>query len=335
VTVVEPPTPAALLARAQQGDRGALARLITLVERADAAADDVDAITFPSTGRAHVVGITGAPGTGKSTITGRLAARLGGDGRSVAVLAVDPSSPLSGGAILGDRIRMDEVAGEPSVFIRSMATRGSTDGLALAVPGAVRVLDAAGFETVVVETAGVGQVEVAVTGAADTVVVVVTPGWGDAIQANKAGLLELADVFVVNKAEQAGAAACARDLERMLDLGTPSADRGSARPRVVCTTATSGAGIDDLAAALDDHLALLRGSGALATRRAMNLRAETSRRAIAQFARRLDELSATPAGRRILDDVAARRTPPWIAARALLRSHGNSPVRPSPKDGAS
>ncbi|MFP5377129.1 MAG: methylmalonyl Co-A mutase-associated GTPase MeaB, partial [Acidimicrobiia bacterium] len=208
--------PAALLADAVGGSRRALARLITLVEHGGDEARAVGRLTYRRGGAAYTIGVTGAPGAGKSTLTDRLVAHARSLGRQVAVLAVDPSSPFSGGAILGDRVRMQGHAGDPGVFIRSMATRGHLGGLALATPEAVRVLDACGFPLVLVETVGVGQVEVEVAGRADTTVVVVNPGWGDAVQANKAGLLEVADVLVVNKADRPGAAQVDRDLRAML-----------------------------------------------------------------------------------------------------------------------
>lgn len=305
----------ALFEQARTGSRRALARLITLVERGGTAADAVDSLTFPSAGHAHIVGITGAPGVGKSTLTGRLASALVERGRTVGVLAVDPSSPLTGGAILGDRVRMHPAARSASVYIRSLATRGGTGGLSLAVPGAMRILDAAGFDVVLIETVGVGQSEIAIAAAADTTVVVIAPGWGDAIQANKAGLLEVADVFVVNKADQPGAADAVRDLERMLDLG-PERGPQRARPPVVCTTATSGAGIDRVVAALAEHDRFLD-AGERAHRRKTAAHAETRTRALAALATRLDEAMASRDGDQILGDVRDRVTPPWLAARRL------------------
>ena len=204
-----------------------------------------------------------------SSLTAALTSLLADRGRRAAVLAVDPSSPLTGGAILGDRVRMVE-ATAAGVFIRSMATRGHAGGLALAVPGMVRVLDAAGFDPVVVETVGVGQVEVDVAAAADTVLVVVTPGMGDAVQANKAGLLEVADLFAVNKSDQPNAADARRDLELMLDLSELTGHRRAGvpeRPAIVTTVATTGGGVEELAGAVDDHLEVLRSSGSLAVRR--------------------------------------------------------------------
>src|SRR5438876_6450795 len=200
----------------------------------------------PHTGNAWSIGITGAPGSGKSTLTDELVGRLRADGKEAGVLAVDQSSTFSGGAILGDRVRMQSHTSDPGVFIRSMATRGHLGGLALATPQAVRVLDAAGKEWIVIETVGVGQVEVEIAGHADSTVVVVNPRWGDAVQAAKAGLLEVADLFVVNKADRPGAAETARDLEGMLDLGGEL----EWRPPVLRTVATEGTGVAELWAAL-------------------------------------------------------------------------------------
>ena len=309
--------PAELLERARHGDRRSLGRLLTLVEAGGDNAEAVAALAHPLAGQAFVVGMTGAPGAGKSTLTGRLTAALSGDGRRVAVLAVDPTSPLSGGAILGDRVRMDGVVSD-QIFIRSMATRGHHGGLSLAAPGMLRVFDAAGIDVVVVETVGVGQVEIEIVSAADTTVMVVTPGWGDAIQANKAGLLELADVFVVNKADRPGAGDARRDLEYMLDLGVDSHDASRWRPPIVSTTATDGAGIDELAAAIEAHREWMIEHGELDRRRAHRLREEVRRHANAVAAADIDARLASGEGERLLGDVAQRRLTPAAAARTLL-----------------
>ena len=225
----------------------ALARLLSYVERGGETAMAVAELAYRSE-VPYSVGLTGAPGAGKSTLTDRLITEVRGgwpDAEAipqVAVLAVDPTSPFSGGAILGDRVRMGQHTLDPTVFIRSMATRGHLGGLSLAVPDAIRLLGAAGLRVVIVETVGVGQMEVDIASAADTTVVVVTPGWGDAMQASKAGLLEVADVFVINKADRPGVREARRDLEQMLDLARP----GAWRPEIVETTATGGDGIDEL-----------------------------------------------------------------------------------------
>src|SRR6266508_6193916 len=243
--------PAVLVGAARQGDRGAIAKLISLVETGRDAAFAAVADLYRPTGDAFTVGITGAPGSGKSTLTDKLIARIRGDGVEVGVLAIDPTSPFTGGAILGDRVRMQDHATDEGVFIRSMATRGHLGGLALATPQAVRVLDAAGKPWVIIETVGVGQVEVEIAATTDTTVVVVNPRWGDGVQANKAGLLEIADVLVVNKADREGAADTVRDLQVMLEL----AGERDWRPPIVETVATDNRGIDYLWRAVVDHRA--------------------------------------------------------------------------------
>src|SRR3954452_18550827 len=264
--------PDAALDAARAGDRAALARLLSAVERGGSGARDVSRAAFSRAGRAYTVGITGAPGAGKSTLTSAVVAVARSSGEQLAVLAIDPSSPFTGGAILGDRVRMGEHALDPGVFIRSMATRGHLGGLALATPEAVRVLDAAGFPWVLIETVGVGQVEVEVAGAADTTVVVVNPGWGDAVQASKAGLLEIADVFVVNKADRPGADEARRDLEHMLDLASLPPDAW--RPPIVATVASTDSGTEDVIASVAAHRGWLGQDGRLEQKRAARLRDE-------------------------------------------------------------
>lgn len=260
--------PETLFAAACAGDRASLGRLLSLVERGGDPSRQVGRLAYAAGPPDHVVGITGAPGAGKSTLTDRLIAEVRSGGRPVGVLAIDPSSPYSRGAILGDRIRMQGHALDDGVFIRSMATRGALGGLALAAPEALRVLSACGYPLVLVETVGVGQVEVEVAGAADTTVVVVNPGWGDTIQAAKAGLLEIADVFAVNKADRPGVAETRRDLENMLDMNMATSGW---RPPVILCTATTGAGVDDLWSAVTDHRAHLQQTGDLSARRNQRL----------------------------------------------------------------
>ncbi|MCY4194905.1 MAG: methylmalonyl Co-A mutase-associated GTPase MeaB [bacterium] len=306
-------SPDELFAAARDGNRRALGRLLTMVERRDDNAGLVAERAHRDAGHARVVGITGAPGTGKSTITGRLAVVSGGDWP--AVLAIDPSSPLTGGAILGDRIRMDDhVSG--SAFIRSMATRGHAGGLAAAVPDAIRVLDAAGCDPVIVETVGVGQVEVSIAAAADTTVVVVTPGWGDAVQANKAGLLEVADVFAVNKADRPDARGARRDLELMLDLG----HRGGWRAPVVLTTANRGEGIEELWAEIERHTAHLRESDELLRRRGRRHRDEVVNRIELGLRGRARQIIESRSGAAALGRVDRREISPGAAADMLLNS---------------
>lgn len=307
-----------LFERARAGHRGSLARLITYVERGDRDGEEVAAMIGAAEGDAHVVGITGAPGAGKSSLTGRLLAGLLAAGRRPAVIAVDPSSPITGGAILGDRVRMDGVAG--GAFVRSMATRGHRGGLAFAVPAALRLLASAGFDPLIVETAGVGQVEVDIASAADTTVLVVAPGWGDAVQANKAGLLEVADVLVVNKADRPGARDARRDLELMLDLGHISGleSRAGRRPPIVMAIATTGEGVDDVQRAIDGHREALAAGGRLEERRRGRRRLEVA----GLVERRLTGLAAealdSEVGRSALAGVEEEHLSPREAAAAVL-----------------
>ncbi len=320
-----PSAPDELLDAAASGDRVALARLLSMVERGGALSGDVARLAYAAA-TPYTVGITGAPGSGKSTLTNELihAARRGwpahGDRATtepvarVGVLAVDPSSPFTGGAILGDRVRMQEHATDPSVFIRSMATRGHLGGLTLAVPEAVRVLGAAGFPLVVVETVGVGQMEVEVASATDTTVVVVTPGWGDAMQASKAGLLEIADLFVVNKGDRPGVSEARRDLQQMLDLSAPS----EWRPPVLTTVASAGDGVEDLWAAVALHRAHLESTGTLERRRKARY-AQELRRVLTALV--LEDVRTLAAGRSFDDAVRAiadGELDPYRAAEALL-----------------
>src|SRR5205809_499130 len=240
------------------GERRAVARAISLVEDGRPELERLSAGIYGATGRALTVGITGAPGVGKSTLAGALVGALRADRRRVAVLAVDPTSPYTGGALLGDRVRMQEHAPDPDVFIRSMATRGHLGGMALAAPEGVRILDAAGYDLVMVETVGVGQAEVEVAAATDTTVVMVAPGLGDAVQMAKAGILEVADVFVVNKSDREGAGEVTRELRQMLHLA-PKRDRD---PSVLSVVATTG-DVSEVWAAIDEHDAWARTSAAL------------------------------------------------------------------------
>jgi LAO/AO transport system kinase len=315
--------PAELVEGALAGERASVARLITMVESGGDAAHDAISRLFPHTGTAYTVGITGAPGSGKSTLTDKLISRIRKEGAEVGVLAIDPSSPFSGGAILGDRVRMQEHATDPGVFIRSMATRGHVGGLALATPQAVRVLDAAGKPWVLIETVGVGQVEIEVTGAADTTVVVVNPGWGDAVQANKAGLLEIADLFVVNKADRDGAAETVRDLEFMLDLSLEPGARGSAaetgwRPPIIKTVASRGEGIDELREAISAHRAFLEAEGRLAARRDRRIREELRSIVVERLYERAGELCQGEDFEKMAASVASRSVDPYTAVETLL-----------------
>jgi LAO/AO transport system kinase len=308
--------PSDLVERARAGDRGAVAKLISLVERGGDDARQVIAALHRDTGAAWSIGITGAPGAGKSTLTDQLVTTIRRTDATVGVLAVDPTSPFSGGAILGDRVRMQDHATDPGVFIRSMATRGHLGGLAVATPQAVRVLDAIGTPWIVIETVGVGQVEVEIAGHADTTVVVVNPGWGDAVQAAKAGLLEVADIFVVNKADRPGTRDAVRDLEGMLELATH--DASAWRPPVLCTTATTGEGIDALWDAIVAHRAHLEANGAQVARRRERLRAEVRTIVAEQVLGRAAAATTGPDFDALLDEVVAGTRDPYDAADSVL-----------------
>ncbi len=293
-----------------------MARLISLVEDAHPALREVMAALAPDAGRAHVVGLTGAPGVGKSTTTNALVSAHRAAGRRVGVLAVDPSSPFSGGALLGDRIRMSEHAADPEVFIRSMASRGHLGGLSWAAPQALRVLDAAGCDVVLLETVGVGQSEVEVAGTADTTLVLLAPGMGDGIQAAKAGILEVADVLVVNKADREGADRTVRDLRHAAALGAGAAPGGWRVP-VVRTVATDGSGVDELLAAVEAHRTWL-GADGVRGRRVRRAAREIEGLALEALRVRFGGLRGDSRLESLADDVVAGRTDPYAAADRLL-----------------
>jgi LAO/AO transport system kinase len=306
----------ALVARAVEGDRGSVAKLISIVESGGPDAAEAGAALYPHTGHGYTIGLTGAPGAGKSSLTDAVIRRLRRDGIEVGVLAIDPTSPFSGGAILGDRVRMQDHAIDEGVYIRSMATRGHLGGLALATPLAARVLDAAGKPWVLIETVGVGQVEVEIAGAADTTVVVVNPGWGDGVQANKAGLLEIADLFVVNKADRDGVAETVRDLEMMLDLTGEMAWR----PKVIQTVATRGEGIDELWDSIEEHRAFQESTGQLAQRREARLRDELRDIVLSRLREEARARTSGEQFEKLVAQVAARELDPYAAAAELLDS---------------
>ena len=270
-----------LVESVRQGQPRAVGRLISLVENGAPSLREVMRALAPDTGRAHVLGVTGSPGVGKSTTTTALVTALRAEGQRVGVLAVDPSSPFSGGALLGDRVRMQQHALDGQVFIRSMATRGHLGGLSVAAPQALRVFDAAGCDTVVVETVGVGQSEVEVASAADTTLVLLAPGMGDGIQAAKAGILEIADVLVVNKSDRDGAQALTRDLRGMVALGATT--EGGWKPPIVRTVASTGEGIAELVAAVGRHRAEAETSGRWLLRRQLRARAEVEALALTRL----------------------------------------------------
>ncbi|WP_045742442.1 methylmalonyl Co-A mutase-associated GTPase MeaB [Actinoplanes rectilineatus] len=307
-----------LVTRAREGDARSVARLISLVEDDDPALPEVAAAMAPYAGHARVVGLTGAPGVGKSTTTNELVRALRDRGDRVGVLAVDPSSPFTGGAILGDRVRMQEHSADRGVYIRSMSSRGQLGGLSAATPQAVRVLEGAGCDVILVETVGVGQAEVEIASLADTTLVLLAPGMGDAIQAVKAGVLEIADVFVINKADRPGADATYRDIQGMLALGERAP--GDWRPPVVRAAAVKGEGVEDVLAALGRHEEWLADSGALRARRCRRAAAEISALALGRLRARIGDLDDGT----LLDDLAARvaegRSDPHTAAGELLAS---------------
>ena len=309
-----------LFGSACAGDRAALARLLSLVERGGDQGREVSRLAHPLSGNGYLVGLTGAPGAGKSTLTSAVIGHLRSQGLAVAVLAIDPSSPFTGGAILGDRVRMQDHATDPGVFIRSMASRGHLGGLSLATPEAARLLDAIGRPWTLIETVGVGQVEVEIAGKADTTVVVVNPGWGDSVQANKAGLMEIADVFVINKADRKGVDETRRDLEQMLELSDLDADVW--RPPILPVVATTGEGIVEFWSAVLAHRALIEASGELARRRKYRLGEELREIVTRRLELRARQLATGDKWERLKADVADHLVDPWTAADEMLDGIG-------------
>ena len=309
--------PTALFASALQGDRGSLARLLSLIERGGDDARTIGRLTYPKSGNGYTVGITGAPGAGKSTLTSAVIGNLRAQDVQVAVLAIDPSSPFTGGAILGDRVRMQDHATDTGVFIRSMATRGHLGGLSLATTEAIRLLDAVGCPWILVETVGVGQVEVEIAGKADTTIVVVNPGWGDAVQANKAGLMEIADIFVINKADRKGADETRRDLEQMLDLSDLAHDAW--RPPILQTTATSGEGVEGLWNTVAQHREHSTTTGLLQRRRSFRLREELREIVERRLEHRAREICSGSEWDALQTRVLENQLDPWTAADDMLK----------------
>lgn len=302
-----------LIDAASGGDARALGKLCSIIERGDAPSRALAATLYPSGGKAWTTGITGAPGAGKSTLVAELVGLMLGPDDRVGILAVDPSSPLTGGAILGDRIRMGAHAGNSNVFIRSLANRGHLGGISTATPAMAATLDGLGFTEIVIETVGVGQSEVEIASSADTAVVVVTAGWGDAVQAAKAGFLEVADIFVVNKADRGGADATAKDIEAMLDIGPET----EWRPPVIQTVATDGTGVEELWQAVRDHRTFLTDTDQLRIRRRLRAAHDLT------MALRVNidqSIGPNEPGSDLLDAITARRTDPWTAADRLLQS---------------
>ncbi len=305
-----------LVERARSGDARAVARLISLVEDESPLLREVMAGLAPYTGNAQIVGITGSPGVGKSTSTSALVKAVRATGRRVGVLAVDPSSPFSGGALLGDRVRMQDHALDREVYIRSMASRGHLGGLSWSTPQALRVLDAAGCDVVLVETVGVGQSEVEIAGLADTTLVLLAPGMGDGIQAAKAGILEIGDVYVVNKADRDGAEAVRRDLRTMIALTDRDADDW--RPPIALTVAQTGQGVDEVVERIEAHRLWMETTGELQRRRVRRARDEVEAIAVTSLRRRWGDVHRRTELDQLAEQVADGKSDPYTAADSLL-----------------
>ena len=313
-------SPSELFEAACAGDRAALARVLSLLERGDVVAREVGRMAYKRGGQGYTVGITGAPGAGKSTLTSAVIKHLRSMQLEIAVLAIDPSSPFTGGAILGDRVRMQDHATDPGVFIRSMATRGHLGGLSLSTPEAIRMLDAVGREWILVETVGVGQVEVEIAGKADTTVVVLNPGWGDSVQANKAGLMEIADIFVINKADRKGVEETRRDIEQMLELSDLAHDAW--RPPIIATLGNTGEGVVNLWDAVLEHRASIEATGELQKRRDYRLREELREIVARRLEQRAREICTGDKWETLQDGVLDRSIDPWSAADEMLKGVG-------------
>jgi LAO/AO transport system kinase len=311
------PSVTELVEGARAGDPRSVARLISLVEDASPLLREAMAALTPYGGNATVIGLTGAPGVGKSTTTNALVAAYRALDRRVGVLAVDPSSPFSGGALLGDRVRMQDHFTDRGVYIRSMASRGHLGGLAWSTPQALRVLDAAGCDVILVETVGVGQSEVEVAGLADTTVVLLAPGMGDAIQAAKAGILEVGDVYVVNKADRDGADSAVRELRHMLTLGERR-QPGDWRPPILRTVASRGEGMDEVLEALDKHRTWLEETGNLRASRRRRAADEIEAIALTSLRERMGDLRAGRGLDELADRVVAGELDPYAAADTLV-----------------
>jgi LAO/AO transport system kinase len=309
-----------LVDAARGGDARSVARLISMVERDSAELAEIASAFGADAQRAHVLGLTGSPGVGKSTTTNELVAAYRKQGKRVGVLAIDPSSPFTGGAILGDRVRMQDHATDAGVYIRSMSSRGHLGGLAAATAAAVRVLAGVGCDIVLVETVGVGQAEVEIASLADTTLVLLAPGMGDAIQAVKAGILEIADIFVVNKADREGADATVRDIQGMIALGERAP--GQWRPRVLKAVAARAEGIDDVLKAIEEHRAYLEKAGELRRRREERAAAEIEALVLGRMRARIGSLRGGNSLGELAVKVAAGALDPYSAAEELLSGLG-------------
>ena len=307
-----------LVGRMLKGDRRATARLITLVENDEEKAREIVKKIYKYTGRAYIIGITGPPGSGKSTLLDKLIKQARSEGLIVGVIAIDPTSPFTGGALLGDRIRMQRHSTDPGVFIRSMATRGSLGGLAKATNDAIKVLDAYGCDVIFVETVGVGQIEVDIVKTADTVVLVTVPGLGDDIQAIKAGLMEIADIFVINKADKEGADATFFELELMLDLEKEKWEERGWKPPIVKTIATSTKGIQELWGAIKKHRKFLEESGGIERKRRFRAEEEVKTIVSDSVARRISERLRDKELSKLIDKIVKREIDPYSAAEVVL-----------------
>jgi LAO/AO transport system kinase len=313
-------SPSDLFDAACAGDRAALARVLSLLERGDTVAREVGRLAYQRSGNGYTVGITGAPGAGKSTLTSAVIKHLRKMELEIAVLAIDPSSPFTGGAILGDRVRMQDHATDPGVFIRSMATRGHLGGLSLSTPEAIRMLDAVGREWILVETVGVGQVEVEIAGKADTTVVVLNPGWGDSVQANKAGLMEIADIFVINKADRKGVEETRRDVEQMLELSDLPHDAW--RPPIIATIGNTGEGVPALWDAILEHRSVIESTGELKKRRDFRLSEELREIVARRLEQRAREITSGDRWDQLQAQVLDHSVDPWSAADEMLKGVG-------------
>src|SRR6185312_1156391 len=314
-----------IVARLLAGDRRALARVVTLIENGVPEARSILTRLHAHGGHAHIVGFTGSPGAGQSTLVMQLARELRRREQRIGILAVDPSSPFTGGAILGDRIRMQELAGDPNVFIRSMASRGSLGGLAASTRDVVRALDAAGFDTVIIETVGAGQAEVEIVRAAQSVVVVTVPGMGDDIQAIKAGILEIADIFVVNKADRPGADQTAAELRMLLSLDEHRKERVWRVP-IIKTNAMTGDGVPELADKLATHLAMLKESGMLASRSGQQARSEMLALLHLALVEKIEATIGADEWDRLVAEVVERSRDPYTTAAELAQRVGLAPA---------